>query len=209
MQPTGAKPALEFRFDKGTHTYWLGTRRIPGVSEILKRSGLAEYPEHAKKHMRGKADIGSDVHLATEYFDSDGVDYTTIAPSIRPYFDAYALFCHETQFHPLEIELRMHCCVAGIGDFGMTLDRVGNTKILDRPLVLDIKCTSTALPSHRVQTAAYRLGYSKRNPGDYERGVVYLRPDGTYKFCQHTDKADEQTFLAALWCVTWKDRNLT
>lgn len=202
-----APATAQFRLDKGTHTYYLGTRKLLSVSEILRRSGLSEYPEHAKKHMKGKADLGSDVHLATEYFDSDGLDYASLAPSIRPYFDAYAQFCHDTAFHPTVIEQPMYACVKGVGDFGMTLDRFGTTKILDKPLVLDIKCTSTALPAHRVQTAAYRLGYSLEHPGSYARGVVYLRPDGSYKFVEHADSSDEPTFLAALWCVTWKERN--
>lgn len=179
-------------FDEPTHTYKVGGRVVPSVTQILAAvdRDLWRVPTSI---LEAAAALGSAVHKATELDDLDDLDEESLAAPVAPYLAAWRRFRAETGFAPVTIEERLHNAMYG---YCGTLDRVGH---LDGQLaLLDIK-SGVAWPSHGPQTAAYQDAYERQSGKKIDlRLVVYLRDDGTYRMVAQRDKTDWSVFLAAL-----------
>jgi hypothetical protein len=179
-------------FDEATHTYTVGGRVVPSVTQILASvdRDLWRVPPGV---LEAAAALGTAVHKATELDDLADLDEESLAPQIAPYLAAWRRFRAETGFAPVAIEERLHNAMYG---YCGTLDRVGH---LDgQRALLDIK-SGMQWPSHGPQTAAYQDAYERQSGKKIDlRLVVYLRDDGTYRMVAQRDKSDWSVFLAAL-----------
>lgn len=186
-------------FNEVTHEYTYMGVPIPSVTQVLKAVKVTDYSDVDPAVLARKCAIGSEVHLATQFYDEDGA-IGAMDPVVEPYVRAYIRFREESGFVPELVEQRLMAQIDGC-HYGLTIDRSG--PLNGKSIVLDLKTTASEEElAWRLQTAAYQHAL-----GTQGRGVVHLRPDGTYKLFTYGDAADLTAFGAALKVVTWQMNN--
>jgi len=186
----------KLELDEATHRYTLDGRKLIGVTQAL--SILDD---------RWKVDPfylqrGQFIHKATELYDRDELDESTIDERIRPYLDAYIRFKADTGFvpDPNGIELLLHhpsYFYAG------ALDRYG---FLNNNLVIiDLKSGAPAKVDE-LQAVAYRELCRANNLPITKQFDLYLKNNGTYKLEPiEKPKLLLPVFLACLKVTQYKE----
>jgi hypothetical protein len=200
-----------FQFDEATHSYTQEGHSIPSCTRVLDHAGLVSYDQVRQDILERKSRIGTIVHLATQYYDRDTLDWDSFSDSDidqenKRRVEAWARFRLDTNFAPTHIEERYVTTVNGML-YGLTVDLVG--LIGGRETILDIKTSVSAMPWYAIQTAGYAMGV----PGhaspramfiNRRRMIVQLFPDGRYKKHDFTEMADADVFLSCLHISHWK-----
>jgi len=186
-------------FCEKTHTYWLGSVKIPGVSEIIEGVGLMD--AKAKQfYTQFHSDRGTAVHAATVMIDNGTLDESSVDPEIVGYLEAYKKFKEEgwPQWSCLEYSVFNKTLF-----YAGTLDRFGT--INKELVVVDIK-TGQKAKWHAIQLAFYclalievpLLGGLSFVTQDIKLCGLYLNKKGTYKLVDYTDP---EIFKVAEACV--------
>ena len=185
------------RLDPIQHRYWVGTRELVSVTQILREAGVLDttwYTDPAR-------DRGTAVHRAAEALDRDGVPDD--GPSnIAPYVSAYRQFLQDARpvWHGIEAPVMDRC----LGYAG-TIDRWGTVQ--GDPVVVELK-TGTIPSWAPLQLVAYaRLALGDPGGRRQRRLVVQLLPTGRYGVREYplvNFGRDERVFLAALAVAQWK-----
>lgn len=157
-------------FNADNHTYWRGSTRIPGVSEILKKVGLSKdysgiSPFYAE---RGKA-----VHLAIQYFLEKRLDINSLDEIIKPFFKAFLSYYYKDESrlgHILALEQPM---ASANYSFAGTPDLVTET-------IYDWKCSKEHDKVADLQGEFYKAIVFDRFGLMLPFIVVELHEDGTY-----------------------------
>lgn len=198
---TVAAPAL--RFVEADHSYWVGDRRIPSVTKIMKP--LQDFSFIPPGVLAAKAALGTAVHFATELYDEDDLDWSSLTEAQEPYVRAWAKFREQNAVEIVSSEERVYH------------DQLGYAGQLDRTAIigaqyglLDIKTVAVMTPVVGVQTAAYLEAWKRTHrdtPPPTVRWGVQLKPDGTYRFCTYTSPKDFGVFCACLTIHNWLEAN--
>ena len=92
---------VELTFKEDSHEYWLGDKKLPSVTEILKDVGVIDdrfyTPESAA---RGKL-----IHKALELMDRGSLNWGNLDPQFYPYLEAWQSFKKDydiTEFETIE-----------------------------------------------------------------------------------------------------------
>jgi hypothetical protein len=193
--------ADEIRFDEQKHHYFIGSKRMPSVSEILKAAGLsASFEAVAPDVLARAANFGTAVHKATELLDLGRLDFSTVAPAIIPYIEGWEKFKQAYSITKTEcatIEARLFNRVYR---YCGTADRIYYKG--DSAAVIDIKTTAQTYPSMKLQTAAYAGCLSSLK--SIERYAVLLNSDGGFSVEYHRDESDLFMFQAAASLWWWR-----
>ena len=194
----------ELTLDEATHTYRLGDRVLPSVTQIT--ATIAPLFGIPREVLEAKADLGTAVHLATQFYDEGDLDADSLPEAVGPYLLAYAKFLNESGARWTHIEHRV--CHPGYGYAG-TLDRVGYLPGLkgvrkDALCLVDLKATYRIAPIYGVQTALYARAYEQ---AVQHRFALQLKPDGAYRLQQFFDPSDLSVGLAALTLMNWRARH--
>ena len=195
---------IDFTFDAERHLYLVQGKPVPSVTQVLHSAGLsADYSIVAPEVLDRKRIIGEYVHKATQYLDESCLDMDTVDPEIQGYLAAYEKFIPESGFRPQLIEHRLVGRIYGML-CGGTIDRTG--AMAGKLWIIDLKCIERLYPAFALQTAGYELLLPKPvvPPFKYDRAVLQLRLDGSYKFTAYSDLADFDVFRAALVVTAWK-----
>lgn len=168
-------------FEERNHLYSLKSKNIilPSVTQIMEPLTSSVYKDIPSNIVFKKADVGSDVHHATELLDRYNVE--DIKEEENGYLEAYKAFKKDYQPQMIFIELQhWHTKLYYAG----TLDRLA---LIDNKFVLlDIKTTS---PIHTelvaVQLSAYEEMLKNEKIQVDERAALLLKPDGTYEFIRN------------------------
>lgn len=181
------------------HSYWLGERRLPSVTAVLKDAGLADFS--APWFTDAILARGSAIHQAIALdiegvLDEDGLDETLL-----PYLAGWRRFLEESVFEVERWEIPV--CDPILGYAG-TLDGILRTSSGTRKTLVDVK--RGFYPSAGPQTAAYQrlAGRFYDTAVSIDRAVIELPGDGTYRFHRLTDPNDNLVFLSALRVHHWK-----
>lgn len=178
---TATAPSLSF--DHDTHTYLLGDRVLPSVTEILRGAGLVD----DRWWTSAGTWRGSAVHNACWYDDQNDLDEEALDPALRPYIDAYRKFKAETGFEAVEIETPLYNDLLG---YAGTPDRIG--KLQGKRLCLpDIKSGASSKVT-RYQTVAYAACLP--SPRKYVRMELRLQPNGKYSLQVYEPKDFDRDF---------------
>lgn len=165
----------ELRLDDN-HRYWLGTKNIPGVNEVLQGVGIIDpswyEPEHAYR--------GQYVHAATHYIDEGDYDMDSCLPEFRGYLDAWLRAKRETGMDIIDIEqMRWHRTYQFAGRRDRKINWVG------REWIADIKTVGTPGAPGPKWAGEALAAYDMMDPREdrYARGRVsiLLYPDGTWR----------------------------
>ena len=188
------KPSLSeveavLRFDPEKHQYFLGKKRIPGVSEILQKVGLTKDwtgidPFYAE---RGKA-----VHLAIQYFLENRLDESSLDPVIVPYFEGFKKYYAE---HPMGIT---RCEVRG--SFGEAF--CGTIDCITEHEIIDWKCSKSHDKVAELQGQAYKIIECQRIRTPLSFKVVQFPGDGSYEVFDYGNHTD--TWDAVMEVYAWK-----
>lgn len=186
------------RFDEPSHTYWLGERRLPSVSEIIAPAvDLSGIPEAV---LERKSAIGKATHLACQIIDEGDQIEGDLDPSVAGYVDAWRRFVAENEPEFDLIEAQLYSEAKG---YAGTPDRRATMR--GQRWMLDIKTVSKVSKSTGLQTA----GYCGLLPDGLtlKRAAVQLLPDGKYSFHQFDDPLDHAAFLSLLTFHNWRTKN--
>lgn len=171
-------------------------RIIPGITTILTAAQMLD-PQWFTDE--GKA-RGSAVHAACHYLDENDLIWRTVDPAIVGYVRAWEKFKRESGFTPQLIEKTVW---SDIHTAACTLDRCGPMQ--GHNAMVEIK-TGEVEPWAGVQTAfqgvcVVELGLM---PFIDLRGAAQLRADGTYRWKEFDEEADEAAALGAVATYHWK-----
>jgi hypothetical protein len=184
----------KFRFDADTHTYWLGSTRLPGCTSILKECGVIDdryYTEASR--LRGQA-----VHAACHYLGEGDLDWSSVSPKILGYVHAYERFMVEQNFHPRENEVPKY---HKIYLYGVTPDSIG---LLGTEEAIVERKTGPMPEWAALQTAAQAMAHDPDNWRRYSRLGLELHEDGTYKLERFISPLDGNVFLSMVAVTNWK-----
>ena len=195
--PTQSPPLL--RLDEESHSYWLGERRIPGISELLKHWRFIDdtyYTEEGRE-------VGRAVHAAVHDIELGGAaahEFTN--PKILHRIDEYLRFKSEKDFRMKRVEQiyadpsgRYACRIDLLGTFGDSA--VGS--------IVEIKCGSE-LAWHKLQTGGQKRCIVEHSLDLLRRFALYLPAKGRYNLKEHTDRAEEY-IVDGLASAYWWQKN--
>lgn len=192
-------------FDEATHTYTYDGVRLPSLSEVLQTVNISDYSGVSEEVMEAARKFGKAVHSACQFYDRGTLNEHKLDDKLRPYLQGWINFCEDFKCSWLIIEEPM-CSLKY--RFATTPDRIGYVK--DRMAAVEIKSTSSLMPSTEVQTAAHALVYNEgasRTMRVLDRYGVLLLPDGVnernYKIEKYVSKSDESVFRSALNVYYW------
>ena len=178
----------EFRFVDESHTYFLGERKLPSITGIIKACGYSD-PTYYTQESR---DRGSHVHLAIKFLNKETLDWSTVIDRYIGYVIAYEKFVRDWNLKLTMFELPLYhpdLLFAGTPDLvGTCLDNV--------PCIVEIK-TGPVMKWTALQTAAQELLVRAWDAPSVRRrrwGVT-LNVDGTYsKPKEFTEDRDDTVF---------------
>jgi hypothetical protein len=197
---------MALRFDEASHTYTLGGRVLPSVTQVLKVIDPDQYAGIPREVLQRKREIGVSLHRAIE-LDVDGtLDPESIPTEVAPYFEAWRRWVDAMHGRMRIIASERRAASPSYGYAG-TLDL--HAQILDDEWLIDVKSVATLSPLTRIQTAAYARLVRDDPANPLRRGALQLRPDGRFVLDEHTSPTDWPTFLAALQLHRWRTTNLT
>jgi hypothetical protein len=148
------------------HRYLLDGKPLDGLTSTLQEAGL----------IRGSDDWyltrGTAIHLATELWDIETLDESTVDPQIQGYLESWKKFRKDQNYNPIHIEFQTYHPELMVG-----------TKI-DRLPLLDIK-SGASEPWHVLQLAFQWTTLRINPPPGYAYTAInwtpkdiYLDPDG-------------------------------
>lgn len=184
------------RFDRASHTYTIGEKQLPSVTQILKPltdfSGVpAEVLERAKNW-------GTAVHRMIELDLSWRLNTITLDAALDPVYSSW-LECKPEVLHLMggEIKCEVLLCNEELGYAG-TADLVGKD-LVGKEAVLDIKTGLLDLKYVGPQTAAYATAL-----GAKRRYCLHLPLGRPAKIVRLTDQRDWSIFVSCLNIYNWR-----
>jgi len=187
---------MQTEFDAVNHRHLHGGEEIPGVTRLIRSVGMMPtYGDHWAMQR------GSDVHLATEYFDHNDLDWDTVRDEVRPYVEGWAEFRAVTKFTPRKIETQEHDHAF---NYATIIDREGD--FAGEDAVIEIKSGAYS-PWWGIQLALQDRCLEKSRKGYRARFAVQLSKDGGFKLHRFLDPADYQCAVAVAGLYHWRRRN--
>lgn len=188
----------EFRYDPDTHTYWLGARRLLGVSEVINGAGLKDFsgiPAETLEHARLR---GIAVHDACHFLDENDLDWSSVSGEIEPYVKAWERFkkdtgavvesCEVASYHPTLF-------------YAGRLDRIVRFPMARTAMLLDLK---TYKPD--AVTGVQLAAYANLQGLPVIRAGLWLKDTGKYSLTEFNDEnGDWSVFLMALKLAQFKE----
>lgn len=185
------------RFNADNHTYWLGDRRLPSVTQVINRIAAPRMVDDWYLQR------GSAVHAAIELAMSDDLDFNSLDERIEGRVKAALAFINQS-------------CLTGDNEvrlfsrryqFAGTVDFFGKDASGD-DLIVDWK--GSLSPQVVPQLGGYSLLLREGNREVTRAVAVETHDDGTFK-CKWLTKSDlrraENTFLAMLTVHNWLQDN--
>jgi len=189
--------ALPLRKDPVQHRYWIGTRELLAVTNVLQTVGLIDGTWFtASSRLRGII-----VHQAAEAIDR-GEPVRETDPEVSTYLEAYRGFLQEAR--PVWHGLEQPVADITLGYAG-TVDRWGTLQ--GDAVVVDLKTGSVPAWAPLQLVAYARLDLGAHRIVRRRRIVVQLLPTGRYSIREYplvNFMRDERVFLAALAVAQWK-----
>ena len=197
----------KFRFDSKTHQYFDGNRRLPGVNEILRGTGLNSDLSLVRRADLEYARIrGTYIHKACELWDKKDLKIETLSPALIPYLEGWKKFLkdYKLKFTPGYIEIPLRSTKWGFA--GMP-DRLPK-KLEGKLTLIDIKSEAVVQKVTALKLAAYQILIEDNFAVKIkQRWAVQLTNKGNYNIVPFKVSTDTNTFLCALSVYKWKEIN--
>lgn len=174
------------RFDPDEHKYWMGKKRIPGVSEILKKVGLSKDYSEIDPFYR---DRGIATHKAIELHLKGILDLKSLDPAVEPCFRAFLTYWEGHTDKIIALEKPMSS-----GE-----DFAGTPDLITDKAIYDWKCSKSHDKVAELQGAAYKMFLP---PPRLPFIVVELHDDGTFEPFDYGDSVSHWPSVMDLY--RWK-----
>jgi len=169
------KSSAKVKFDKVTHTYTVGGKKLPSVTQIMRPLSEQYYADIPQEIMENARQRGTRVHEAIEMYDIFGTE--TDDKAIRPYLVGYRMAQELHQFHPKFSEQIMAC-----EDYCGTVDMIA--KMGNDLIIIDLKATSKInFELLEVQLAGY-MRLARENNHAIERTYVLQVKPYAFRFVE-------------------------
>ncbi len=186
------------QFDEPAHRYLLNGVAVPSVTQVLAARRLYKGDEFWTDEARAR---GVAVHIATELWDQDDLDDSTLAPELSGYLEGWKAFRAQTGCQIELIEERFASTRWGCAG---TIDR-WVTQPDGKGQLIDLK-TGQWQPAYALQIAAYRAMLAEHGVETSSAVCVTLCADGSFK-TRYLDTLTlyraEALFRAALELTKW------
>lgn len=180
----------EIVFEPITHSYHVGGKRLPSVSEIMRPLTDAYYSQIPSELLQNAANRGKRVHEAVEMFDVFGVECES--KEIMPYLLGYKMALRLEKFSPIVNEQMLTN-----NEFCGTLDMIATHD--NKLVIIDLKATSQInYELIEVQLAAYKELCVFNDKPIEKTFVLHLKPN-SYKFVEITPNEDLWETLKGQW----------
>jgi hypothetical protein len=198
----------ELVYDAKSHTYRVGGRLIPHITEIVP-SDYSHVPPRVLEKARQR---GTAVHRATELYDQGLLNWSTLDPRLVGYLEAWvkARAEYEIEFEFADIERRLYHpidCYGGTGDRPRAwITPPGKHR---RLATIEIKSIAKMDENVALQTAGQQRceNYRARAlgiPETVDRWGIQLKRNGKYFPVPYTDKRHERVFLSYTTTLNWE-----
>ncbi len=187
------------RFDPESHTYWLGDKKLPGVTSVLD-GPISSYANVPRDVLAEAAARGTYIHKCCELLVWDNLDWDSVEPAYKPYVDAFAKFLYESGVVvelPEERVWHRQIFYAGTADLICQLPK----RKKFRRAVVDYKTSFRLMPAVGPQLAAYQDAFNSalgKSDQVIDRYALHLRKDGTYQLQQYESPMDSVVFRSCL-----------
>lgn len=182
--------APDILFDEELHQYTVNGAVRPHVTQILATLGFIDFSGIPQDRLEAARQRGIAVHAAIQFIEEDDLDWSTVAPVVRPYVDAFLEFKEEVGYRTLEREkVLFHEELNYCG----RVDAIAEmTKLGVERAVIDYK-SGAILPATKYQLAAYAMaaGEDIKVP----RFSLHLMDYGKYKLI--ADKKNGEPWIVA------------
>ena len=180
------------------HTYWIGERRIPGVTSIIDH--LTDFSRVPADKLEVARQKGQAVHSMVDMHEKGILDEESLPAWLQPILSRYLKWLRETGFRTIKAEHKVYhsvYCYAGM------LDRYGEFVHAAEFGFVDFKRSFLAGEVIGVQLAAYQAAYidqhrDDKNAKKAKRYALRLHEDGPYRMEPYTDEGQFQDFLTCL-----------
>ena len=190
------KPQLTL--DEATHTYWVGTRKLPSVTTIMSDLGLSHNFSGISSFY---AQRGTAVHKAVELVDKGTLDDSTLDPRLSGYVSGYRRFLRESGYGAEYWEVPLY---SESLSFAGTIDKLGTLN--GRFGVLDIKTSRTLDPAVELQLCAYTLLWNENRterPAEFKY-ALQLTEGGDYSLTTKYSSASIDLWVSVMDVYRWK-----
>jgi len=182
-----------YTFDEGTHTHRIGDIVVPGITTLV--TPLYDFSGVTKHIMEAARQYGSAVHKTVELYCLDALDIDGLDPGLRSVLTAFPQWLKDYGFVKSDFIVEVP-----MGDPALMVGCIPDL-ILDGKLIVEIKSREPNHLTDSIQTVCQEHVW-KKNGGtrtkEYERRVLYLRPDGSYKYQKVNDKQANSRFRKLL-----------
>lgn len=203
-KPRARKEVAEFRFDPAEHKYWLGTRLLPGTTEVRRGCGIGwNYGMGSELASTRAMEIGSAVHSCTELYDKGTLIWASVKDELYPYVMAWLKFREDTGYRP-NLKFRETPMYHPVYEYATKPD-CGDGRFKDGSSALVEIKTGSAEKWHKLQTAAQELILPKKK--NKKRMAVYLDENGGYWCDVHDDPMDGKVWLSLVVEYKWRQQN--
>lgn len=193
--------ADQLHFDEAEHVYTMAGKRLPSVTQIL--APIIDYSGVPAHILAAAANRGVAVHKATELYDADTLDWTTVSDEILPYLEAWINFRTESGIELVAREVRTYH--PGL-QYAGTIDVVG--RIRGKLCIADIKSCRELMPSAGPQTAGYMDSWNQTaEEKATHRYGIHLKSDGTYELVPLKNMNDKAVFMACYLINKFNEAN--
>lgn len=188
----------QLRFENLGHQYFIGEKRYPGITELLKEFNLIPELKYYTDHSR---DRGHAFHLARQFYDEGTLDIDTIDPQIRGHVDAYIEYRKQFPCKFLLSEVRM---VSHLHRFCGTPDALVHDS---EGFLLEEYKTGAPHETVRLQTAGQLRLVQENYPqfSTLRRRVIQFKSNGKYSVKDlpmeniMRDQADFEALVRCHW----------
>ncbi len=183
----------ELRFDPEKHQYWIGKKRIPGVSEILQKVGLVKDYKGVDPFYR---DRGIATHKAIELHLSGSLDPESLDPNVKPCFEAFLKYSAD---HPLGDILALEKPMVNLSE-----TFAGTPDLITTKAIFDWKCSKSHDKVAELQGQAYAcLAFHLNHEHIYRPFIVVeLHDDGTYE--EFNYGSDYHRWISVMDLYDWR-----
>ena len=145
------------RLSEPDHIYYDDTRKVDGVSEILRATGISSPPPCTSEQLLAGQQLGKAFHLMTVLQDEGQLDVASLSLGLIPYYESYLTML---KLYPTKkIILKETPLHSKKWDFAGTPDRVW--ELGKKFILIDFKTTSSIgkdeLRAIQAQVAGYQI----------------------------------------------------
>lgn len=164
---------MPITFDPIEHRYWDGKKRIPGLSEILRKVGLTKDwtgvdPFYANR--------GTATHLANELWLKGKLDDSTLDEYVKPCHMAFRDYIKQSQYIPLLVESILYNQTLG---YACRIDYYGTIGKVN--LLVDAKCSKSHDKGADFQLCMQAAALWSNGYAVDQMQILELHDDGTFK----------------------------